>query len=79
MNPNQVIEDEIRSYVATSPNNQLPTFGEVIWDEPLVGYADGDDPIFSEYKNIIGDFHMTPREALETHVRRAGISPPYYP
>jgi epoxyqueuosine reductase len=69
---NQVIEDEIKRYVATSPNNRLPTFDEVIWDEPLVGFADGDDSIFTEYKDIIGDFHMTPREALETHVRRAG-------
>ena len=28
---------------------------DFIFDEPLVQFADGDDPIFSEYKKIIGE------------------------
>ena len=35
-----------------------------MFDEPLVKFADGDDPIFTEYKNIISPAHLTPREAL---------------
>ncbi|MFC2032672.1 hypothetical protein ACFLUS_04870 [Chloroflexota bacterium] len=36
----------------------------VMWDESLVGFVDGDDPIFTEYKTIIASEHLTPREAL---------------
>ncbi|MBI2907936.1 MAG: epoxyqueuosine reductase [Chloroflexi bacterium] len=36
-----------------------------IFEEPLVGFASGDDPLFAEYKTIIGDYHMTPAEALQ--------------
>ena len=63
----------IRTYMAASVNNHLPDFpGEFIWEEPLVGFADGDDSLFQEYRRIIGDFHMTPREALEQQIRAAG-------
>lgn len=62
------LEQEIKKYVAESAHNRFPAFNnEPIWDEPLVGFADGDDPLFQEYKRIIGDFHLTPREALAKH------------
>jgi epoxyqueuosine reductase len=49
--------------------NRLPAFdNDPIFDDPLVGYADGDDAIFQNYKKIIGDFHMTPREILAMHL-----------
>lgn len=52
----------------------MPAYpGERIWDDPLVGFADGDDPLFSEYKKIIGDFHMTPREFLEMHLQKKAL------
>jgi epoxyqueuosine reductase len=35
-----------------------------IYDEPLVGFADGNDPLFTEYKTIIDTTHLTPRESL---------------
>jgi epoxyqueuosine reductase len=67
----------IQAYVAASVNNRLPGFpGEVIWDAPLVGFADGDDPLFHDYKRIIGDFHVTPREALEMRIRASECGPP---
>jgi epoxyqueuosine reductase len=67
--PAQFIEDEIRAFVRTSSLNRIPIMDNpVIYDEPLVGFADGDDPIFTEYKNIIAPNHLTPREALaKTH------------
>ena len=64
--PAAFLEAEIKAYIANSPNNVMPDFsGEHMWDEPLVGFANGDDPLFTESKKIIGDFHVTPREALE--------------
>jgi epoxyqueuosine reductase len=67
--PARFIENAIREYVRTSPLNRLAKFDDSpIVDEPVVAFADGDDPIFREYKTIIGDFHMTPREVLGNHV-----------
>lgn len=72
-NPSLFLEKAIKDYVANSLNNRFTAFaGECIWDEPLVGFADGDDPIFEQYKTIIGDFHVTPREAMEVHLKNAG-------
>jgi epoxyqueuosine reductase len=59
------IEAEIKAFAGTSPLNRMPTSDKYfIFDEPLVHFADGDDPIFLEYKTIIGTSHLTPREAL---------------
>ncbi len=73
-NPVEFIEKIIKDYVAHSPNNLLSAFpGESIWEEPLVGFADGDDPLFQEFKTIIGDYHATPREALEMYLESGGL------
>jgi len=75
-NPARYIENAIKSFIANSPSNRLEAFGNTpIFDEPLVGFADGDDPIFLEYKQIIGDFHLTPREALDRHRQTSGKTP----
>lgn len=55
---------EIAAFVATSPLNRLPVDGGPMFEAPLVGFAAGDDPLFGRYKEIIGPFHWTPREAL---------------
>jgi epoxyqueuosine reductase len=74
-NPAQYLDKSIRDYIATSPNNRFSAFPEdPIWDEPLIGFAAGDDPIFREYKSIIGDFHVSPREALEMYLDSTGCA-----
>jgi ferredoxin len=71
--PAAFLEKAIQEYAATSPGNRFESFdGGCIFDEPLVGFADGDDAIFQDYKTIIGDFHLTPREALEKHLESKG-------
>jgi epoxyqueuosine reductase len=63
--PADFLAQAIKAYVRDDPGNRLPLFPEErIWDEPLVGFASGDDPLFTEYKTLIGEFHLTPREAL---------------
>ncbi|MFC1977589.1 hypothetical protein ACFLWS_04925 [Chloroflexota bacterium] len=63
--PAQFIEQGIKELVRISPANRLAFLNDyVIFDEPLVRFADGDDPIFTEYKTIIAATHLTPREAL---------------
>lgn len=73
-NPGDFIKKAIRDYSAVSPWNRFTPFpDEPIWDEPLIGFASGDDPLFQQYKTIIGDFHPTPRETLERYCESAGI------
>ena len=55
----------IKTLAAESPLNKLAAVdGGPIFDEPLVGVADGQDLLFTEYKRIIGDFHLTPTEVM---------------
>jgi len=68
----------IASFVAESPLNRLKEIdGSPMWEEPLVGFADGDDELYARYKTIVGDFHLTPREALTAHPRSAGVRAPH--
>ncbi|MFC2034668.1 epoxyqueuosine reductase [Chloroflexota bacterium] len=63
--PAQFIDREIKTFVRTSPLNRMPSNKDsVIFDKPLVKFADGYDPIFAEYKTIIAPTHLTPHEAL---------------
>ena len=63
--PARFVEEEIKAFAATAPANRLSFIpNHIIFDEPLVRFAAGDDPIFTEYKTIIASTHLTPREAL---------------
>lgn len=73
-NPEAVVRSWIVEFVRDSPSNRLPMEGGgAMFEDPLVAYANGDDPLFDDYKAIIGPFHLTPREAMR-HV--AGQDPP---
>lgn len=52
----------IEEYIATAQASleRYPT--GPYFDAPLVGFAAIDDPLFSSYREIIGEFHLTPRE-----------------
>ena len=59
--PSLFIKEIIRKYITGNPDNRLPDHdNEPIFDEPLVGFADGDDPIFQEFKKeaVIGEFDI---------------------
>ena len=57
------LEGLIKDFINNSPENTLQNpAGEKAWDEPLVGFARGDDPIFQTYKEHVGEFHLTPLE-----------------
>ncbi len=72
-NPNAFLEGKIKDYVINSPDNRLEAFDkDSIFDEPLVGFANGKDDIFAGYKSIIGETHLTPQEALAAHMEDGG-------
>ena len=60
--PEQWVEERIKGFIAENESTRLDLDGEVIYDEPLVGFARGDDPLFRRYKRVIGKFHYTPLE-----------------
>jgi len=69
------VERIIREFWATSPLNTLANgTGEKAWDEPLVGYARGDDPLFRKVKADIGPFYWLPVEAWQMPFPDAPIS-----
>ncbi len=74
----QWFTDTIKEKLANHPANSMegPLDGERIFDEPLVGFVRGDDPIFKEYKTIIGPHHFTPEEIIGWQVENNGASPP---
>jgi epoxyqueuosine reductase len=71
------ISDKIESYVHDSALNRFGASSSgPLFDEPIIGFASGADPLFSELKKVIGPFHMTPREALMEEAIRAKVPPP---
>jgi epoxyqueuosine reductase QueG len=60
------IRNELRRFVAESTANLHPDTRSPYFEEPLVGYADASDLLFSRYKEIIGEYHLTPQELMES-------------
>jgi epoxyqueuosine reductase QueG len=57
------VYDIIRDFMMNAPDNTLRNeTGESAWDEPLVGFSRGDDPLYRQFKNEIGEFFWTPAE-----------------
>jgi len=64
--PAEMVKQSIREFIASSPKNRfVEGFEGLIWEEAIVGFASGDDPIFDLYKSKVGEFHLTPLEAFQ--------------
>lgn len=61
-----LIREEMTRYVLESKENWLDETNDRFYDEPIVKFASADDPLFEEYKTIISNDHLTPREAFES-------------
>ena len=56
---------ELCELLRAAPENRLLDFpGTRIFDEPIVGVADGDDPLFAVFRRVVGPAHFLPRELL---------------
>lgn len=68
------ITSAIETFIAQSPENSLQNeAGEKAFGRPLVGFARGDDPLFEDYKEHVGPFVMTPREAFSLTFGDPGV------
>ncbi len=52
----------IQDFCRGEENSLNDGSGEAAWDTPLIGFASGADPIFDQYKEVVGPFHWTPLE-----------------
>ena len=52
----------IETYCDGPGNNMGRSNAERAWDTPLIGFANGADPLFDQYKTVVGPFHWTPLE-----------------
>ncbi len=60
------VESKIVDFVESSPENSLKnTENDPAWATPLVGFARGDDALFTEIKDDIGAFYWTPIELFK--------------
>jgi epoxyqueuosine reductase len=74
--PGSWIEGIIRDFLKGSPDNTLqdPT-GEKAFEDMIVGFSSGDDPLFDAYKEHVGPFHWTPWEIF-TRTFPEGVAAP---
>ena len=62
------ITELIRDCIATSTHNTMGDENDSpAWDDALVGFAAGADPIWQQYKEYIGAFHWTPWEEFSQY------------
>jgi epoxyqueuosine reductase QueG len=62
------IKGLVRDFIVTSPHNTMRNkTEEPAWDDALVGFASGADPIWQQYKEYVGPFHWTPWEVFAQH------------
>ncbi len=74
----QAIRDIIVDLQGRSELNRLTRLDNgTIYEEPLVGVADGHDPLFAQYKTIIGAYHLTPEEVIRHRAGEGAL--PYTP
>ena len=58
----------IAKILGESQENRLADFGgQPVFDSPLIGTADGDDPVFGAFRTAVSPRHLMPREILRTH------------
>lgn len=61
----ELIKNRIKEYVLNSEENWFRETNDHFYDEPIVKFASAVDPLFNEYKTIIGKEHLMPEEAYE--------------
>ncbi len=71
----QWIREVIERFNATTENSLMNSQNEPAWNKPLVGFANGNDPLWDEYKSHIGDFYWTPLELFRLTFPSSSIKP----
>lgn len=74
-NPAAWLTTAIQEFVTQSPQNSLQNKAhDKAFDEPLVGFSKGNDPLYEDYKQHVGSFHWTPLEIFNQTFPELSIS-----
>lgn len=66
----------VEDFVSRSGENTLGfEEPEPIFDKPLVGFASGEDPLWRQYRDHIGDFYLTPADIFEAACGETAVPP----
>jgi hypothetical protein len=66
----------ITEFVNLSPENSLRMEpDERAWDEVLVGFSSGADPLYDAYKDVVGELHWTPLQAFSIQFPKVAVKP----
>ena len=52
----------VQSFCQSAENTLQDQASDRAWADPLVGFSRGDDPLYGQYKEVVGPFHWTPWE-----------------
>ncbi len=63
--PENFVQQAITKFVEESSFNRRKVDGGRYFDSPLVGFASAKDPLFKQYKKIIGGFHFAPQDIFD--------------
>jgi epoxyqueuosine reductase QueG len=64
---------EIENLVRNCELNKNDEYGFKYFDMPIVGFASTNNPLFSKYKEIIGDFHYHPCEFFDPNIKNGTV------
>ena len=71
-----LLENSIKSFCSSMDENSFGRDSEErLWDEPIIGYSRGDDPLFNKIKKDIGQFYWTPIEIFTKTFPKVKVSP----
>jgi epoxyqueuosine reductase len=68
--PEAFVTKAIEVFTRESAANRRKIDGGHYCDHPLVAFASGADPLFRQYKKVIGRFHFTPKEIFDLTFRK---------
>jgi epoxyqueuosine reductase len=66
----------VQDFIDNSPDNTLQNReNDKAWANPLLGFSRGDDPLYEDYKDMIGPFHWTPWEIFNKTFPHIPVGP----
>ncbi|MHA2232194.1 MAG: epoxyqueuosine reductase [Candidatus Hodarchaeales archaeon] len=75
-NPAVWIRTIIKKYINESSENTLKNrINERAWNEPLIEFSNGTDPLYEFFKDDIGDFYLLPEELFAQRFPNAKFVP----
>ncbi|MDG0056126.1 (Fe-S)-binding protein [Paenibacillus sp. P2(2022)] len=61
----ELIAAEMKAYVSEDKGNFCEELQSPYYEEPIIQFAEANDPLFEDYKRVVGPDHATPQEAFE--------------